>query len=75
MSVHGKGSNAEAADSVVAYDQRCKAEESLWCKVIMWDEATMSNKLALEAVEHTRDLCTFGGIAMVFRGDSVMSHY
>ncbi len=40
----------------------------------MWDEATMSNKLALEAVE-----CTFqdiressmlqGGIAMVFCGD------
>ena len=35
------------------YYQGCKAQESLRCKVIVWDEATMSNKLALEAVEHT----------------------
>ena len=52
-SVHGNGSNAEAADSVVVYDQGYKAQESLRCKVIVWDEATMSNKLALEAVKRT----------------------
>ena len=44
------------------------------CKVIVWDEATMSNKLALEAVERTfqdiREISApFGGIAMVFSGD------
>ena len=39
--------NAKAVGGVVAYDQECKAQESLRCKVIMWDEATMSNKLAL----------------------------
>ena len=67
--------NAEVVDSVIAYDQGCKTQESLWCKVIVWDDATMSNKLALEAVEDTfqdmrgRDLCTFGGSAMVFSGD------
>ena len=52
-SVHGNGDNAEVTESVVAYDQGCKAQESLRCKVIVWDEATMSNKLALEAVERT----------------------
>ena len=41
------------ADSVVAYDQGCKAQESLQCKAVVWDEATMFNKLALEAVERT----------------------
>ena len=51
--MHGNGGNATAADSVVAYDQGCKEQESLRCKVIVWDEATMSNKLALKAVEHT----------------------
>ena len=51
--MHSNGGNAEAADSVVAYDQGCKVQESLRCKVIVWDEATMSNKLALEAVERT----------------------
>lgn len=44
------------------------------CKVIVWDEATMSNKLALEAVERTfldirANTMLFGGIAMVFSGD------
>ena len=52
-SVHGNGGTAESADSVVTYDQGCKAQESLRCTVIVWDEATMSNKLALEAVERT----------------------
>ena len=51
--MHGNGSNAKVADSVVAYDQGCKVQESLRCKVIVWDEATMSNKLALEMVERT----------------------
>ena len=45
-SMHGNGGNVKAADS----------------KVIVWDEATMSNKLTLEAVEHTfqdiRDIST-----------------
>ena len=41
-SIHGDDGNAEAADSVVAYDQGCKAQENVWCKVIAWDEATMS---------------------------------
>ena len=50
---HGNGNNAQVADSVVAYDQGCKVQESLRCKVIVWDEATMSNKLALEGVERT----------------------
>ena len=52
-SAYSNGGNAEAADSVVEYDQGCKAQESLRCTVIVWDEATMSNKLALEAVERT----------------------
>ena len=52
-SVHGNIGNAEVVDSVIVYDQGCKAQESLWCKVIVWDDATMSNKLALEAVEDT----------------------
>ena len=44
------------------------------CKVIVWDEATMANKLALEAVERTfqdirANTMLFGGIAMVFSGD------
>ena len=52
-SVHGNGRNAEVADSIVAYNQGCKAQESHRCKVIVWDEATTSNKLTLEAVERT----------------------
>ena len=55
--MHGNCGNAEVADSIVACDQRCKVQESLHCKVIVWDKATMSNKLALEAVE-----CTFQDI-------------
>ena len=44
------------------------------CKVIVWDEATMSHKLALEAVERTfqdirENSMLFGVIAMVFSGD------
>ena len=39
--------NAKVVGGVVTYDQECKAQGSLRCKVIMWDEATMSNKLAL----------------------------
>ena len=39
--------------SVVAYDQGCEVHESLRYTVIVWDEATMSNKLALESVEGT----------------------
>ena len=41
-SVHGNVGNAQAADSVVAYEQGCKAQESVRYKVIVWDEATMS---------------------------------
>ena len=40
-------------DSIVTYNQGCKVQESLRYKVIVWDEATMSNKITLEAVEHT----------------------
>ena len=48
--MHSKGGNTEAADNVVAYDQD---QESLRCKVIVWDEATISNKLTLKAIERT----------------------
>ena len=51
--MHGNGGTSESADSLVTYDQGCKAQESLRCTVIVWDEATMSNKLALEAVERS----------------------
>ena len=51
--MHGNGVYPEAADNVIAYDQGCKVQESLRCKVIVWDEATVSNKLSLEAVERT----------------------
>ena len=66
--MHG---NAEAADSVVAYDQGCKAQESLRCNVKVWDEATMSKKTRTQGSgthfpRHKRDLRTFGGSAMVF---------
>ena len=39
------------------------------CKVIVWDEATLSNKLALEAVEHTFHTRNLETLCMVFNGD------
>ena len=51
--MHGNGGNAKAADTVVTNDQGCKTQESVRCKVIVWDEATMSSKLALKSVERT----------------------
>ena len=50
-SVHGNGGNAEVVDSDLRPGMQ--SARSLLCKVIVWDEATMSNKLALEAVELT----------------------
>jgi hypothetical protein len=44
------------------------------CRLVVWDEATMANKLAVEAVDRTlRDINRknqlFGGISFVFCGD------
>ena len=41
-SMHGNdGNNVEARDSIVVYNWGCEAQESLWYKVIVCDEATI----------------------------------